>query len=206
MVENQLRARDIEEESVLEAMRDVPRHCFVPPALVEAAYEDRALKIGEGQTISQPYIVALMTQWLQVRAGQRILEIGTGSGYQSAVLATMGTRVFSVERSDALASEARRRIDRLGVADRVRIRVGDGSVGWAEEAPFDGILVTAAAPHVPDRCREQLGGAGGRMVLPVGDRQMQRLTLIERRGDRFEQTYGIACRFVPLLGQDAWAQ
>ncbi|MGD0018758.1 MAG: protein-L-isoaspartate O-methyltransferase [Candidatus Limnocylindrales bacterium] len=219
MVERQLRGRGIRDERVLAAMGELPRELFLPPNLVDDAYCDGALPIASGQSISQPYIVALMTELLEPHAGMRVLEIGTGSGYQAAVLARIGCEVLSLERHPELASAARVRLaspslndtgpDEPGLAagsrlaDRIRIEVADGSVGWRLGAPFEGIIVTAAAPRVPDQLRRQLAD-GGRLVIPVGPLGGQELTQVIRRGEGFEErTFG-GCVFVPLIGAAAY--
>lgn len=200
MVDEQLRARDIVDQRVLTAMGRVPRHLFVEPALERFAYEDRPLSIGAGQTISQPYIVALMTQLLQVQPSYRILEVGTGSGYQAAVLAEMAAEVYTVEIIPSLAEGARARLEALGYRN-VRVRQGDGYEGWPEFAPFDGIVVTAGAPQIPPPLIEQLR-EGGRMAIPVGMAGgTQDLILGEKRGGKL-QTRSIApVLFVPLTGR-----
>jgi protein-L-isoaspartate(D-aspartate) O-methyltransferase len=201
MVERQLRRRGIADETVLAAMNAVPRELFVPPEIRADAYRDDALPIASGQTISQPYIVALMTELLAPRAGMRVLEVGTGSGYQAAVLATIGCDVVSVERHPELAEAAGARLAELGLLSLVRIEVGDGSLGWPAAAPFDGIMVTAAAPRVPPTLRSQLA-EGGRLVVPVGPQRSQELVVVVRLGDSFdERTFG-GCVFVPLLGAE----
>jgi protein-L-isoaspartate(D-aspartate) O-methyltransferase len=202
MVETQIAARGVKDEAVLAAMAAVPRHLFVPEPLRGEAYDDRPLGIGEGQTISQPYMVAAMTEALAVRAGDRVLEIGTGSGYQTAVLARLAASVVSIERHAALAERARAVLERIGAAD-VEVRVGDGTAGAPDRAPFDRILVTAGAPAVPETLREQLAD-GGRLVIPVGPSGFQRLTIVDRTGDRFRTREGEACVFVPLIGQHGW--
>jgi protein-L-isoaspartate(D-aspartate) O-methyltransferase len=202
MVEEQLVPRGIVDPEVLRALGRVPRHRFVDPALAARAYGDGALPIGHGQTISQPAIVAAMTQALALEGGEKVLEIGTGSGYQTAVLAEIAERVFSIERLAPLYRRARALLDELGYR-RVILRHGDGSLGWRDQAPFDAIIVTAGAPHVPEQLREQLA-EGGRLVVPVGDRRLQHLLRITRRagGDRREELGG--CVFVDLVGRDAW--
>nr|BCX01735.1 MAG: protein-L-isoaspartate O-methyltransferase [Bacteroidota bacterium] len=198
----QLREKGITDERVLEAIGRIPRHLFVDSALWPRAYEDIALPIGFGQTISQPFTVAYQTQLLQVQPGDRVLEIGTGSGYQTAILCALGAEVFSMERLPALAERARERLEALGF--HPAIRVGDGSLGWPEQAPFDGILVTAAAPSVPEPLLEQLA-IGGRLVIPVGDIQEQYMHRIVRTGPqawRDEVSYPF--RFVPLIGERGW--
>lgn len=205
MVERQLRARGIADETVLAAILAVPREAFVPERLLDAAYEDEALPIEAGQTISQPYIVARMTELLQVEPGDRILEIGTGSGYQAAILALLGAKIRTYERHAALARAARERLDRLAI-EGVEIVVGDGSAGDPSGAPWDGIIVTAGAPAVPESLREQLA-IGARLVIPVGDRWQQELLVVERRDDLtwVEKSDG-AVMFVPLVGEGGWAE
>ncbi|RMG61235.1 MAG: protein-L-isoaspartate(D-aspartate) O-methyltransferase [Deltaproteobacteria bacterium] len=200
MVKEQIERRGVEDGRVLAAMRKVPRHLFVPWYLRGEAYEDRPLPIGEGQTISQPYIVALMTELLKVKKGDRVLEVGTGSGYQAAVLAEMGAEVVSVEIVRSLAESARERLRRLGYTT-VTVIHGDGYYGYLPKAPYDGIVVTCAAPHVPPPLVEQLK-PGGRMVIPVGQPFMtQTLMLVEKREDGAVQTRGILpVVFVPLVG------
>ena len=205
MVERQLRGRGIGDEAVLTAMATVPRERFVPPEMRSDAYRDDALPIASGQSISQPYMVARMTELLEPRPGMRVLEVGTGSGYQAAVLAQIGCTVISVERHPALADAARARIEAAGMADRVRIVVGDGSVGRADDAPFHGIVVTAAAPAVPEPLPGQLAD-GGRLVVPVGPRGLQELILVVRNGDAFERHDFGGCVFVPLVGQAGFAE
>ncbi len=203
MVAEQLRGRGIRDERVLEAMGTVPRDAFVPERDRKSAYADNPLPIGEGQTISQPYIVARMTELLGVSAGDRVLEVGTGSGYQAAILAHLGCRVTSIERDPSLAASAQERLVLLGYGQQVDIRVGDGSLGAADDAPWDGILVAAAAPVIPAVLRDQLG-EGRRMVVPVGSRWEQQLMVVERRGGEwFEQSDG-RCVFVPLIGEGGW--
>src|SRR4051794_25432222 len=183
MVERQLRGRGIRDERVLVAMASVPREAFLDPEQDRLAYADEALPIAFGQTISQPYIVGRMTELLGVGPGDRVLEIGTGSGYQAAVLAAMGCHVTTIERHAGLAADARQRLQTLGLGADVEIRVGDGSLGAPDGAPWRGILVAAAAPTIPDALREQLDPAGGRLVLPVGPRNHQSLLAIVRNGN-----------------------
>jgi len=200
MVARQLKARGIRDERVLRAMGTVPRELFVEESMQAAAYADEALPIPAGQTISQPYIVARMTELLAPRAGERILDIGTGSGYQAAILAILGAQVTSIERRPELAATARERLARIGLGGAVQIRVGDGSLGDPDGAPWDGILVAAAAPAVPPRLREQLSRDGGRLVIPVGDRSRQDLILVVREGDEYRERNDGAVVFVPLVG------
>jgi protein-L-isoaspartate(D-aspartate) O-methyltransferase len=198
----QLAGRGITDRRVLEAMAAVPRHLFVESALAERAYEDRALPIGERQTISQPFMVALMTQALELTGGERVLEIGTGSGYQAAVLAQLATRVCTVERVKPLAERARHTLDRLKIY-HVVIKVFDGTFGWPDEAPFDAIIVTAGSPAVPKPLIDQLK-ENGRLVAPVGDRDGQRLIKVVKRQSEIHATTLTECAFVPLIGAHAW--
>src|SRR4051812_38029770 len=203
MVQQQIEARGVRDPRVLDAMRAVPRHLFVPEALRSRAYEDHALAIGEGQTISQPYMVAVMTEALAPEAHHRVLEIGTGSGYQTAILARLSGIVFSMERHPRLADLARRTLRSSDVTNVV-IHVGDGTEGLPERAPFDRILVPAGAPAVPAALEAQLA-AGGRLVIPVGPPGYQHLTTINRReGNAFERIETIGCVFVPLIGRQGW--
>lgn len=200
MVERQIAARGIDDHRVLAAMRRVPREAFVPPNLADSAYNDTALPIAEGQTISQPYVVALMAAAIATRPSDRILEIGTGSGYAAAVLSRIVARVYSVERHRALAEAARRRLAELGY-DNVEVRVGDGTLGWPENAPYDGILVTAGAGEVPEPLREQLV-TGGVMVIPVGPSPAgQRLVRLRRQAHgELSEEFLSRVAFVPLIG------
>jgi protein-L-isoaspartate(D-aspartate) O-methyltransferase len=204
MVERQLRARGIRDERVLEAISTVPREAFVPAAHRSAAYADDALPIEAGQTISQPWIVARMTELVAVGPGDRVLDVGTGSGDQAAVLAAMGCRDVSIERHAELAESARERLATLGLGDRVEVRIGDGSVGAAGDGPWRGIVVAAAAPAIPPALREQLEPDGGRLVLPVGTRERQELVVVERRGDEWLETNDGAVVFVPLIGEEGF--
>jgi protein-L-isoaspartate(D-aspartate) O-methyltransferase len=207
MLETQLMARGINNAGVLKAMESVPRHLFVDEGLIAQAYSDNPLPIGERQTISQPYIVALMTQALELKSKDRVLEIGTGSGYQAAILAQLADRVFSIERIAALASRARKILDHLNYYN-VAIRVGDGSYGWKEESPFDAIITTAAAPGVPRYLVDQLV-VGGRLIVPVGGRDIQTLykwtRLSEDVNDIKKEDLG-GCRFVSLIGESGWKE
>jgi protein-L-isoaspartate(D-aspartate) O-methyltransferase len=198
MVATQIASRGVSDPLTLAAMRKVARHLFVPPALAGQAYEDHPLPIGHGQTISQPYIVAFMTEALGLEGGETVLEVGTGSGYQAAVLGEIAARVYTVEIVAPLAEEAAALLKRLGYAN-VEVKAGDGYLGWPERAPFDAIMVTAAAPRVPEPLKQQLKD-GGRLILPVGD-EWQELVVVTRRGDRFEEKRVLPVRFVPMTGK-----
>lgn len=203
MVDHQLRRRGVHDPRVLGAMLAVPRHVFVPPEFTASAYDDQPLPIGEEQTISQPFMVASMSEALELTGRETILEIGAGSGYQTAVLCCLARKVHAVESRPALADAARERLARLGYR-HVHIHAGDGTLGWPAAAPYDAILVTAAAPAVPEPLLAQLA-EGGRMVLPVGPPDMQHLQRIRRRGGEiFTETF-YQCRFVPLVGRFGWA-
>jgi protein-L-isoaspartate(D-aspartate) O-methyltransferase len=204
MVETQLRARGIHDDRVLEAMARLPRELFVPEDRRHVAYADEALPIPAGQTISQPWIVARMTELLAPRPGERVLDIGTGSGYQAAILALLGARVTSIERQPELAASARARLATLGFGGQVEVRLGDGSLGDPAGAPWDGIVVAAAAPSIPMSLREQLSPAGGRLVIPVGDMRRQRLLLVVRQGETWEERDDGAVVFVPLVGEEGF--
>jgi protein-L-isoaspartate(D-aspartate) O-methyltransferase len=204
MVESQLVARGVRDVRVLDAMRKVPRHVFVDEALQNQAYNDHPLPIGDKQTISQPYIVALMTEALRLQGNEKVLEVGTGSGYQTAVLAEMAVRVFSIERIAGLSFRANQTLRGLGYNNCV-LRVGDGTLGWPEEQPFDAIIVTAGSPHVPQPLVDQLA-VGGRMVLPVGKDPSQELVLIERFIDGLRTTSMGGVRFVALVGKWGWSE
>ena len=207
MVRDQLASRGITQPELLDALRRIPREEFVPLALMDRAYDDGALSIGGGQTISQPYIVARMTQalrlpdWSRANPGvvPRVLDVGTGSGYQAAVLAALGADVLTIERDPELSAAAGERLRRLGF-DRVELLVGDGSEGWPDRAPYAGIVVAAAAPEVPEPLVAQLA-EGGRLVVPVGSAGHQELTVVRRAGDRLEQEFLEPCVFVPLVGR-----
>lgn len=202
MVEGQLVPRGIIDPRVLDAMRKVPRHRFLEEALGDRAYDDSALPIGEKQTISQPFIVALMTQALALKPTDRLLEIGTGSGYQTAVLAELAARVYSIERVKPLAMRARETLDRLGYVN-VAIKNFDGTYGWSDEAPFDAILVAAGSPSIPTPLVEQLR-EGGRLVIPVGDRSSQVLQLGVKERGKLVLSCLVDCTFVPFIGTFAW--
>jgi protein-L-isoaspartate(D-aspartate) O-methyltransferase len=202
MVEHQLRRRGLGDERVLEAMREVPRDLFVRTRWAAEAYGDHALPIGHGQTISQPYIVALMTTLLEPGPGLRALEIGTGSGYQAAVLAACGLKVYSIERIPELSDFARTNLEAAGYLDRVRLRVGDGSRGWPEAAPFDRIMLTAGAPDLPPIVVEQLA-PGGLIVAPVGGYGLQTIYRYREAGGELEKEAIEGARFVPLIESEA---
>ncbi|RMF82314.1 MAG: protein-L-isoaspartate(D-aspartate) O-methyltransferase [Nitrospirae bacterium] len=197
-----VRRQGVQDPRVLAAMERVPRHRFVPEALQGQAYRDTSLPIGHGQTISQPSIVGLMTQAAAPGPGDRVLELGTGSGYQTAILAELAAKVFTVERVHALAVAAQRRLEALGYTNVV-FRIADGTFGWAEHAPYQAILVAAAAPEVPPPLLQQLDD-GGRLVIPVGGAEVQELLLVRRAGDRFESQRLLPCRFVKLVGRHGW--
>lgn len=202
MIWSQLRRRGITNARVLRAMREVPRHAFVPPEWWREAYSDHPLPIGNEQTISQPFMVAIMTQSLALQGHERVLEVGTGSGYQAAVLSRLAAHVDSIEYFPALAERARAVLQRLGYTN-VEVSVGDGGLGLPASAPYHGILVAAAAPHVPRPLLGQLA-EGGRLAIPVGSAKSQELLLITRHGDDYPQQRSVPCRFVPLLGQEGW--
>jgi len=202
MVENQLKTRGITNFRVLEAMRKVPRHSFVPPELISSAYHDGPLSIGEGQTISQPYMVALMTECLELKGEGKVLEVGTGSGYQTAILAELAKEVYTIEIHKSLSGKARQLLADLGY-NNIEFRIGDGSKGWEEESPFGGIIVTAGSPDIPSTLQDQLTD-GGRLVIPVGSRFLQTLYRITRVGDSFHKEAFTSCVFVPLVGEHGW--
>lgn len=207
MVDSQIRSRGIRDERLLKVMEQIPRHIFVDEGLADQSYNDNPLPIGEGQTISQPYIVALMTAALELKGDEKVLEIGTGSGYQTAILSKLAARVFSIERIASLASKARGILDSLGCFN-VLIRVGDGTYGWKEEAPFAGIVVTAGAPDIPRPLLGQLA-IGGRLVIPVGGLYSQTLLKLTRLSEDVEdvkkEDLG-GCRFVNLVGEYGWGR
>ena len=204
MVEHQLRNRDVEDERVLDAMERVPRHVFVPEKLRDRAYDDAALPIGSGQTISQPYMVARICEALSLHGSERVLDVGTGSGYQAAVLAELAGEVHTIERLPELAEAARAALEEAGYGDRVHVHVGDGTLGLPEHAPFDAIAVAAAAPELPASLYEQLEPRG-RLVVPVGKRHGQQLQLIVRSPEGPAVVRSVSCRFVPLLGEEGFA-
>jgi protein-L-isoaspartate(D-aspartate) O-methyltransferase len=196
-----IKQRGIKNEFLLRAMSKVERHQFVDLPFFNRAYEDCALPIGNEQTISQPYTVAVMTELLEVKKGDRVLEIGTGSGYQAAILAEMGIRVFTIERHAHLLNGARKRLEKLGYG--IVSKVGDGTLGWSEFAPYNGIIVTAAAPEVPDTMLNQLD-EGGKLVIPVGELNTQDLLIVKRNGDNFSTKKIVGFKFVPLVGKKGW--
>jgi protein-L-isoaspartate(D-aspartate) O-methyltransferase len=202
MVEQQIEARGIRDKRVLAAMRDVPRHLFIPEPYDRDAYADAPLPIGNGQTISQPYIVALMTALLHPKPTSTVLEIGAGSGYQAAILSTLVRKVITVERIEEVAALARANLAAVS-ADNVEIVLGDGTLGYPPGAPYDGIMVTAATQEIPGPLKEQLA-EGGRLVAPVGDRAIQELVVLEKHQDRFTQELHGGVRFVPLIGEHGW--
>jgi protein-L-isoaspartate(D-aspartate) O-methyltransferase len=204
MVEAQLVPRGIRDRAVLNAMRIVPRHHFVDAAAQHMAYDDMALPIGEGQTISQPYMVAVMTELLALSGTERVLEIGTGSGYQAAVLSHLAKEVFTVERISSLAEKAIQRLHDLSCSN-VYVRIGDGTLGWPEKAPFDRIIITAASPKIPAPLKEQVS-ENGIIVIPVGSRYSQQLLRITKKKSGFEEEYHTPCVFVPLIGEHGWKE
>jgi protein-L-isoaspartate(D-aspartate) O-methyltransferase len=205
MIAEQLEARGFDDELVLGAVRRVPRHLFVDPGHWEQAYDDHPLPIGEDQTISQPYMVALMSEALLLCGGEHVLEVGTGSGYQAAVLAEMGARVVSLERIPELGARARRVLGELGYLDRVTLEVGDGTLGWPGGAPYDAIVVTAGSPQIPRPLIAQLAD-GGRLVLPMGDEDVQTLVRVVREPQGLKEQCLGECRFVKLLGSFGWEE
>jgi protein-L-isoaspartate(D-aspartate) O-methyltransferase len=204
MVERQLRKRGVKNERVLAAMERVPRHRFVPENASAHAYDDSPLSIGKGQTISQPYMVALMTESLALQADERVLEVGTGSGYQTAILAELVREVYSVERIPELAERAEALLAALGYRN-VSIRVGDGSRGWSEKAPFHAVVVTAGAPEIPGPLVDQLE-VGGRLVIPIGSAHHQTLCTVIKEKKGFRKEEGTGCVFVPLVGAFGWEE
>ncbi len=203
MIKHQICARDVSSDIVLDAMNKIERHLFVLPKDKGSAYDDRPLGIGDGQTISQPYIVALMTELLELTGSEKILEIGTGSGYQTAILAELGSEVWTIERYESLSIVAEECLDRLGY-NNIHFKVGDGTVGWTHKSPFDRIIVTAAAPKIPEILFQQLV-TGGKMVVPVGERHLQDLKVISKtKAGQMESVDNCRCIFVPLIGEDGW--
>jgi len=202
-IDEQLVARGVADPRVLDAMRRVPREAFVPESARPDAYADRALPIGAGQTISQPYMVAVMTEALKLTGAEHVLDVGTGSGYQAAVLAQLARDVISIERVPELADAARARLAALGYTN-IEVVVGDGTLGVPERAPFDAILIAAGAPRAPEALKQQLSTEGGRLVVPIGPPHQQTLTVVVRRGNQFTESRGIGCVFVPLIGKEGW--
>jgi len=202
MVQEQLVARGIRNQRVIDAMRKIPRHLFVDPGLAKRAYDDSALPIGEKQTLSQPYIAARMTEALDLSGDEKVLEIGTGSGYQTALLAELCFNVFSVETIRALSRRARGLLDRLGYHN-IALHVGDGTLGWSDHGPYDGIIVTAAAPDLPNPLISQLS-VSGRLIIPIEDEQSQTLVRISRKASGLEREQLGDCRFVKLWGKYGW--
>jgi protein-L-isoaspartate(D-aspartate) O-methyltransferase len=202
MVDSQLIPRGIRDPHVLEAMRRVPRHLFVDESIRNNAYDDMALPIGEGQTISQPYMVAVMTELLELTGGEKVLEIGTGSGYQAAILAELAKVVYTIERIGALVEKARERFVALGY-ENIHVKTADGTLGWPDEAPFDRITITAASPKIPEPLMDQLA-MNGILVVPVGSRFSQQLLKIKKTTDGLKEEYHTPCVFVPLIGEHGW--
>jgi protein-L-isoaspartate(D-aspartate) O-methyltransferase len=204
MIEEQLVARQIRDARLLEAMRKIPRHLFVPDEIKAHAYEDRPLPIGQDQTISQPYMVALMVQALELTGSEKVLEIGTGSGYETAILAELCSEVFSIERLAELADQAQALLRALGYR-KVRIKVGDGTLGWEEHAPYDAIVISASSPQIPRPLLEQLE-PGGAFVLPIGEEQLQSLVRLRKTNEGIREEYLGECRFVKLKGAFGWEE
>lgn len=204
MVDSQLIPRGIKDERVVAAMRRVPRHLFIPEPLRYSAYDDTALSIGEGQTISQPYMVAIMTELLELKGNERVLEVGTGSGYQAAILGELAREVYTIERFASLGAKAQGRLRELGY-DNIHVVIGDGTKGLAEKAPFNGILITAATPEIPKPLIEQLA-EGGIIVAPVGERFSQVLIKGKKKGSALVEEYSTPCVFVPLIGEYGWKE
>jgi len=202
MVNTQLISRGIKDERVLNAMRKVPRHLFVDESIQYKAYDDMALPIGEGQTISQPYMVAIMTELLELKGSEKVLEIGTGSGYQGAILSKLSREVYTIERVDVLAQKAGERFRSLGYTN-IHVKAGDGTLGWPEEAPFDRIMITAATPKIPDVLMEQLSEEGI-ILAPVGERFSQQLLKRTKSMGQYSDEYHTPCIFVPLIGEYGW--
>jgi len=202
MVQEQIASRGIKDSRVLAAMEKVPRHLFVPEEMRDRAYEDSPLPIGDGQTISQPYMVAWMTDLLHLKESDRVLEVGTGSGYQAAIICELAAHVYSIEKNPELAARAEGMLRSHGYIN-ISFRVGDGTKGWPEEAPFDAVMVTAGAPSVPQPLLDQLD-EGGRLAIPVGSKTMQMLTLITRKDGKLQAKQEGSCVFVPLIGRFGW--
>jgi protein-L-isoaspartate(D-aspartate) O-methyltransferase len=204
MVKTQLIPRGIKDERVLNAMKKIPRHLFVDESMQYKAYDDMALSIGEGQTISQPYMVAVMTELLELKDNEKVLEVGTGSGYQATILAELAKEVCTIDRVALLAKRAGERFNSLGYTN-IYVKVGDGTLGWPEQAPFDRIIITAGTPKIPDPLIEQLS-EGGILVAPVGDRYSQQLLKLRKSKDVLQEEYHTPCVFVPLIGEYGWKE
>ena len=204
MVKEQIIARKVKDKRVIEAMKKVPRHVFVDKIYYHQAYNDYPLPVGHGQTISQPYMVAVMTELLELKGEEKVLEIGTGSGYQTAILSLLCSKVYTMERISELTQKARSRLDHLGFRN-VGFMVGDGSIGWRDYAPYDGIMVTAGAPDIPNSLIEQLA-ENGRLVIPVGNEHYQVLNVVRKRKGSIYRKEHFECTFVPLLGKEGWKQ
>jgi len=202
MIDEQIRSRGVKSERVIKVMGQIPRHMFVPDALHNQAYNDYPLNIGEGQTISQPLIVAMMTELMELTGKERVLEIGTGSGYQAAVLAELCKHLYTIERIRPLANRARKILYKIGITN-FTLKIGDGTLGWPDEAPFDRIIVTAGAPRVPEEYIKQLAD-GGKIVIPVGDEVTQQLVVGTKQGDEIIKKVTTGCRFVKLVGKKGW--
>jgi len=202
MVRTQLIPRGIKDERVLRVMNKVPRHLFVNESIQYKAYEDMALPIGEGQTISQPYMVAVMTELLELKGTENVLEVGTGSGYQAAILSELSKEVYTIERFEKLAQEARKKFQELGY-NNIYVKSGDGTLGWSEKAPFDRIIITAGTPQIPDPLIQQLA-QGGVIVAPVGERFSQQLIRVKKSDRELSEEFHTMCVFVPLVGQYGW--
>lgn len=204
MIDSQLLPRGIRDTRLIDAMRRVPRHLFMDESLWYKAYDDMALPVGEGQTISQPYMVAVMTELLGLSGSEKTLEIGTGSGYQAAILAELSSEVYSIERIKSLSEKAGKTLESLGYVN-IHLKVGDGTLGWPEAAPFDRILITAGAPEIPQTLIEQLS-EGGTIIAPVGDRFSQQLMKVTKQKGRLSKEYQTPCVFVPLVGKFGWKE
>ncbi|MCU0631091.1 MAG: protein-L-isoaspartate(D-aspartate) O-methyltransferase [Methanoregulaceae archaeon] len=204
MVRDQIEARGVEDRKVLDAMREIPRHVFIPADFQSAAYQDRPLPIGSGQTISQPYIVGLMTALLELKQSDKVLEIGTGSGYQAAILSKLARTVLTIERLPEIGGKARDLMQRLGIVN-VKVVIGDGTLGYLPDAPYDGIIITAASPDIPAPLIDQLADEG-RLVAPVGSRDLQQLVRITKQGGRISRENFGGVVFVPLLGCHGWQE
>jgi len=202
MVETQIIPRGIKDKRVIDAMKRVPRHLFVSEPMQYKAYDDMALSIGEGQTISQPYMVAAMTELLELKGDERVLEIGTGSGYQAAILAELSKVIYTVERVSALSEQAEARLHALGYKN-IHVKVGDGTSGWQEEAPFNRIIITAGTPKIPEPLMEQLSDEGI-MIAPVGDRFSQQIIKVLKSRNKISESLHTPCVFVPLIGKHGW--